>query len=258
VRESLNLYEMAIKLKPDYWAARSNVITALANLGDEEGAWRAGTSMIAAAGGRPGAVNETYYSALDTLTWNLQALRGGMAADLDAAGGIGTSDFSEGALIAQVDVWLHDTSFPFGRCSIARVEESAGHPDKADGLLNDSGSFLECYRARGDILAGRGDWHGAQKIYADGVALAPDLPAGYYSWGVALAKRGDLDGVMAKLKDAHAKGPHWADPLKAWGDALLKQGKTAEALVKYDEALQYAPNWKQLKEAREALTKPKT
>jgi hypothetical protein len=67
---------------------------------------------------------------------------------------------------------------------------------------------------------GRGDWVGAQKAYADAVALAPDLPAGYYSRGVALLQRGNLDGAISKLTDAHLKGPHWADPLKAWGDVL--------------------------------------
>jgi tetratricopeptide (TPR) repeat protein len=90
------------------------------------------------------------------------------------------------------------------------------------------------------------------------VTLAPDLPAGYYSWGIALAKHGDLAGAEAKLKDANQRGPHWAGPLKAWGDVLLKQGKAQDALAKYDEALKYAPNWKQLKEARDAAAKNMT
>jgi tetratricopeptide (TPR) repeat protein len=90
------------------------------------------------------------------------------------------------------------------------------------------------------------------------VKLAPSIPSGYCSWGVALAKHGNLDGAAAKLKEANQKGPHWADPLKAWGDVLAKQGHTKEALVIYDEALKYAPNWKELKEAREAVAKQKS
>jgi tetratricopeptide (TPR) repeat protein len=90
------------------------------------------------------------------------------------------------------------------------------------------------------------------------VKLAPSLPAGYYSWGLAFAKHGDLDGAAAKFKDANQKGPHWADPLKAWGDVLVKRGNIKDALAKYDEALKYAPNWKQLKEARDATAKQKT
>ena len=124
--------------------------------------------------------------------------------------------------------------------------------------MKTAGTFVDCYRFRADILDGRGDWPGAQKAYADAVALAPDLPAAYYSWGVALANHGDLPGAEAKFKDANRRGPHWADPLKAWGDVLVKQGKRQDALAKYDEALRYTPNWKQLKDAREAAAKRKT
>ncbi|HSY08378.1 MAG TPA: hypothetical protein VK820_07570 [Steroidobacteraceae bacterium] len=147
---------------------------------------------------------------------------------------------------------------PGYHCWIAPAEEAAGHPDKADAVLKTGGTFVDCYRFRADILAGRGDWLGAQKAYADAVALAPDLPAAYYSWGVALARHGELAAAEAKLKDANQRGPHWADPLKVWGDVLVQQGKTKEALVKYDEALKYAPNWQQLKEAREAAAKQKS
>jgi tetratricopeptide (TPR) repeat protein len=150
------------------------------------------------------------------------------------------------------------TNIPGYNCWIAPAEEAAGHPDKADALLKAAGTFVDCYRFRGDILDGRGDWADAQKAYAEAVALAPDLPAAYYSWGVALARHGNRAGAATKLKDASQRGPHWADPLKAWGDVLVKQGHTKEALAKYDAALKYAPNWKQLKEAREAAAKQKT
>jgi tetratricopeptide (TPR) repeat protein len=146
---------------------------------------------------------------------------------------------------------------PGNTCWIAPAEEAVGHPEKADAVLKTGGQFVDCYRFRADILDGRGDWLGAQKTYEEAVALAPDLPAGYYSWGLALAKHGDLQSALAKLRDANQRGPHWADPLKAWGDVLVKQGNTKEALAKYDEALKYAPNWKQLHEARDGVAKQK-
>lgn len=152
------------------------------------------------------------------------------------------------------------TNYPGYSCWIApaEAEEAAGHPEKADALLKSAGTYVDCYRFSADILDGRGDWPGAQHAYANAVALAPDLPAAYYSWGVALAKHGDLAGAAAKLTAANERGPHWADPLKAWGDVLAKQGNAKEAITKYDEALKHAPNWKQLKEAREAVGKLKT
>jgi tetratricopeptide (TPR) repeat protein len=142
-------------------------------------------------------------------------------------------------------------------CSLARVAEAAGKPAEADSLLQ-SGRFVDCYRYSGDVLDGRNDWAGAQQAYANAVTRAPDLPAGYFSWGAALARHGDLGGAIAKLKAANQRGPHWADPLKTWGDLLVKQGHPQEALAKYDEALKYAPNWKQLKEARDAVAKQRS
>jgi tetratricopeptide (TPR) repeat protein len=149
------------------------------------------------------------------------------------------------------------TNNPGYHCWIAPAEEAAGHPDKADAMLKSAGTYVDCYRFRGDILESRGDWAGAQKAYTQATALAPDLPAAYYSWGVALAKHGEFAAAESKLKDANQRGPHWADPLKAWGDVLAKHGKIKEAIAKYDEALKFAPKWKQLKEAREALVKQK-
>jgi tetratricopeptide (TPR) repeat protein len=150
------------------------------------------------------------------------------------------------------------SNYPGYKCWIAPAEEAAGHQKLADAVLLTAGTFVDCYRFRADILASRGDWPGAQREYAKAVALAPDLPGAYYSWGVALARHGDLGAAEAKFKQASERGPHWADPLKAWGDLLANQRKMQDALAKYNEALQYAPNWKQLKEASEVAAKQRT
>jgi tetratricopeptide (TPR) repeat protein len=311
--EALKLYRAAVELKPDYWAAASNVDQVLWFQGKEEEAWRNGERIRASAGGRPGRAPESYYGAWDALTWNLGPALRASEADADQYAGIGTGGSPDGPFIAQLRALLHDPAaaqlaidtnspekpdptvvagihlargfitiesdgvaaavnemelfdasfstpqvdlfyLPW-RCWVAPVEEAAGHPDKADAVLKEGGTYVDCYRFRADILEHRGDWKSAQEWYTKAVELAPDLPAGYYSWGIALAKHGDLVGADAKLEDANQRGPHWADPLKAWGDVLLKQGKTKEALAKYDEALKYAPNWEQLKEARETVAK---
>ena len=144
------------------------------------------------------------------------------------------------------------SNYPGYGCWIAPAEEMAGHPDKADAALEAGGRFVDCYRFRGDILDHRGDWAGAQRAYALAVAIAPDLPAAYYSWGLALARDGDLAGATVKLQAANQRGPHWADPLKAWGDVLARQGQRRGALAKYDEALKLAPAWTDLRRTRDA------
>lgn len=140
-------------------------------------------------------------------------------------------------------------------CWIAPAEEAAGRPDKADAVLKSAGRYVDCYRFRADILDHRGDWAGAQKAYAAAVGIAPDLPAAYYSWGVALVRHGDLSGAEARLAAAHARGPNWADPLKAWGDVLAREGRWKDALAKYNEALRNAPSWAALHGARDAAAK---
>jgi hypothetical protein len=50
------------------------------------------------------------------------------------------------------------TNNPGSNCWIAPAEEAAGHRDKADAVLNTAGTFVDCYRFRGDILDGRGNW----------------------------------------------------------------------------------------------------
>jgi tetratricopeptide (TPR) repeat protein len=179
-------------------------------------------------------------------------VRGRLAADAGDAAKAATELEAFGVAFSDPAV---GTQYPGYNCWIAPAEEAAGHPEKADAILKTAGTFVDCYRFRGDILDQRGDWPGAQKAYAAAVALAPDLPAGYYSWGAALARHGDLAGAESKLKDAHQRGPYWADPLKAWGDILARQGHAKEARAKYDEALQYAPNWAALKGARESAAK---
>ncbi len=122
-------------------------------------------------------------------------------------------------------------------------------------MLKAAGRYVDCYRFRADILDHRGDWAGARKAYAQAVAIAPDLPAAYYSWGIALARHGDLAGAVAKFSAAHDRGPGWGDPLKAWGDILARQGQWREALGKYDGALRLAPQWPALRQARNAAAR---
>ena len=128
-------------------------------------------------------------------------------------------------------------------CFSAPVYEKTGQSAKVDDALAAVGplTLVDCYRFKADVLDLRGNWSAAQEWYAKAVNLAPSIPSGYYSWGVALAKHGDLAGAEAKLKDANHKVPHWADPLKAWGDVLAKQGRPKEALTRYEEALGTLP-----------------
>ncbi len=137
-----------------------------------------------------------------------------------------------------------DTSY---HCYVAVAAAAAGQDTLADAELKAGGHFVDCQRARADMLDQRGEWNAAQISYRNAVSMAPDLPAAYYSWGLALWRHGDAAGAIEKLREANARGPHWADPLKAWGDVLAAQGHHGDAIAKYREALRWAPEWDELK-----------
>ncbi|HEY1709871.1 MAG TPA: hypothetical protein VGG10_16500 [Rhizomicrobium sp.] len=136
-----------------------------------------------------------------------------------------------------------------GMCSAAPTYQRTGQPAKADAALAAPmkaagiSTYVDCYRFKGDVLDLRGDWKDAQAWYANAVKLGPDIPSGYYSWGMALVRHGDLAGAAAKFASANAAGPHWADPLEAWGEVLMLQNRSDLALPKFAEADKHAPNW---------------
>jgi len=155
------------------------------------------------------------------------------------------------------------TNNTFYMCYAAPTYEKTHQRAKADAALDGpqkatgTGTFVDCYRFRADVLDLRGDWAGAQAWYANAIALAPSIPSGYFSYGMALVRHGDLKRAGEQFRLANSKGPRWADPLKAWGDVLMAQGRPAEALEKYDEAVKFAPKWKQLGLARELAARGK-
>jgi len=173
-------------------------------------------------------------------------VRAGIAADAGDPQGAAREMEAWGAANANPAVSGGDSSY---HCGIAAAEDAAGHAAQAEAEARAGGHFVDCYRYQADILDHRGDWAAAQKAYEAAVALAPDMPQAYYSWGLALARHGDPDGAIEKFSAAHERGPHWAEPLKAWGDVLASQGHSGAALAKYNAAALDAPAWAALKKA---------
>jgi tetratricopeptide (TPR) repeat protein len=138
-------------------------------------------------------------------------------------------------------------------CWAALPEAKIGKIDEALADLAKQGSFVDCYRFRADLLDQKGDWSSAQAWYQRAIALAPDLPAGYYSRGLAMLRHGNIESAMADFSEAMKKGPHWADPAKAAGDILWRDGKREAAMQHYKEALKWAPAWRELKEKHDSL-----
>lgn len=61
-QQGLTLYQEALRLKPDYFVARYNIMQVLCSLGDEEGVVAVGEGLLKSAGGGPGAATRTSIS----------------------------------------------------------------------------------------------------------------------------------------------------------------------------------------------------
>jgi hypothetical protein len=156
----------------------------------------------------------------------------------------------------QADTSLH-LSYPDAPCLLGLAYGRVGRLADAEAVFKSMPPLARCAAAHGEALARAGDIAGAQRAWADGLALAPSLPLIYLNRGRWELEQGDLAAAQADLARASAQAPHFADPLKAWGDLLMRENRHGEALAKYDEALKYAPDWEVLRRARDAAAAAK-
>jgi tetratricopeptide (TPR) repeat protein len=135
------------------------------------------------------------------------------------------------------------TIVPPTLCWLGLAEGLAGNAAKAADDFKRGGTFVDCYRFKGDVADHANRWAEAQKDYAAAVALTPSLPSPYETWGEALARHGQYDDAIRKFSIAHENGPHWADPLEHWGEALAAERAFSNAAEKYQDAARSAPQW---------------
>ena len=157
--------------------------------------------------------------------------------------------------------WLTDPNVQYAyndnACYLGLAYGLSGRKADAEDLFRRMAKtpWSRCYAFQGDALAQTNDVAGAQRVWAEGIRLMPDLPHVYLHRGIWEASSGNLKAAEADVSTATANAPHFADPLKAWGDLLTSEGHAPDALHKYNEALKYAPNWPALQQARDAAAR---
>ena len=117
-------------------------------------------------------------------------------------------------------------------CIVGLAYGLTGRMAQAEAVFKQTGSWSRCFAVHGDVLEHAGDLAGAERLWARGIALAPDLPPVYLHRGISELNRGDLARAGADVAAANARAPHWADPLKAWGDLLAREGPWKDAVAK--------------------------
>jgi tetratricopeptide (TPR) repeat protein len=183
-----------------------------------------------------------------------QILQGYAALDRgDAAGAVAPLEAFDKIWLANPVLQSNETDQP---CFLGLAYGLAGRMAEAETVFRKVNTpWSRCYAFHGEVLAHAGDVAGAQRVWAEGVRLMPDLPNVYLARGRWEMDHGDLKAAAADLPAASAKAPHYADPLKAWGDLLAREGQWKAALARYDEALKYAPAWVELHQARDAAAR---
>ena len=152
--------------------------------------------------------------------------------------------------------WLADPNLQYTYnaqgCLLGLAYGLTGRMAEAEAVFKRVGNWALCTALHGDALEHAGDLAGAERVWADGIRIGPDLSPVYLHRGISEMNRGDFAHAGADLATASAKSPHWADTWKAWGDLLVREHRSRQAVAKYDEALKYAPAWAALHEARRA------
>jgi tetratricopeptide (TPR) repeat protein len=151
-------------------------------------------------------------------------------------------------------LWIADPNLQYAYsdspCFLGLAYGLAGRLADAEATFRATGQWSRCDAFHGAVLEHLGDLPAANRVWAHGIAAAPDLPHVYLYRGLSELRRGDLAHAEADFAAAHTNAPHFADPLKAWGDLLMRQHNPAAAFAKYTEALAYAPAWQALQSAR--------
>jgi tetratricopeptide (TPR) repeat protein len=278
----------------EWWINWSNLTGSVATAEGEEAGWRESQAFLRAAQAAP-KDQRPELGLLENagqITWDLPLFLASNVTNAASHNGAGTLSTIEGPAIADIYALMHDPAkgAPYmaasdpddsitkaeallleGYASLDRGDPAATYNDQvcflglayglvgrmadAEAVFKRGGAWSRCYAFHGDALAHAGDVTGAERVWAEGLKLAPDLPQVYLHRGVYELDHGDLKAAEADLSTASAKAPHYADPLKAWGDLLAKEGRWKDALAKYDEALRYAPAWAALHQARDAAAR---
>jgi tetratricopeptide (TPR) repeat protein len=271
-RQALTLYRETVRLKPDFWFGYSNIMYALASLGDEEGAVRVGEQMIEAAGGRSGRAPKNLYTNYDLMVWDLPDARATNIADMESHGGIGTGGTASGAVslqVAQFEVQLHDVEAAALRLKTTPVD-AKNVPDVAAAAL-DRALLAE---EGGDFNAAAREWDAYAVAYANPAvstsnpqnicyaaltyektgqpakADAALKPVGtptfvdcYRFRGDVLDARGDWSGAQEWYAKAVKLGPSIPSGYYSWGVALANHGDFEGAAARLKDANQKGPRW---------------
>jgi tetratricopeptide (TPR) repeat protein len=269
MHEARALARASVEVNPDDWGSRADVIEFTAEDGDEEGAWRAGVEMMQRAGGRPGRAPEIQYAYWDEMTFNLQAERDAIAADLLATHGEGTNFGAAWAVEPTILALQHDPAGADRALGMADIDDTKASEralrhwiklllaaDRSDwataaneGLEAREGfrdPLVPFYAPGLGCAAAVAQEHAGRSAEADqsfAMAAQPDSVACQSYRADVLDLRGDWVAARRLYAQAVMTAPDLPFAYYSWGLALAGHGELSPAIAKLEAAHQRGPHW---------------
>lgn len=97
----------------------------------------------------------------------------------------------------------------------------------------------------GNIMAARGDYTGAIKLFREAVEIFPDYAVAYYNLGLAHIGAKEYDPAIEAMTQAIRLKPDFAAAYTSRGDSRVALGELDEAVRDYSKAIELYPDYAQ-------------
>ena len=251
---AIDSYKQAIKIKPDYAEAYSNMGNALKDKGELDAAIDNYKQAIK--------IKPDYAEAYSNMG-NVLKEKGELNAAIDsykqaikikpdyvkAYYNMGVVLKSKGELDASIDSYKQAIKI---KPDYAEAYYNMGNVLKEKGELNaaiDSykqaikikPDYAEAYSNMGNVLKEKGELNAAIDSYKQAIKIKPDYAEAYSNMGVALKEKGELDAAIDSYEQAIKVKPDYAEAYSNMGVVLKDKGELDASIDSHKQAIKIKP-----------------
>ena len=252
---AIDSYKQAIKIKPDYADAYSNMGIALKDKGELDAAIDSYKQAIkikpdyAVAYNNMGVVLKDkgeLDAAIDSFK---QAIK--IKSDYaDAYSNMGIALKDKGELDAAIDSYKQAIKIKPGYAdayyNMGNVLKDKGELDVAidsyKKAIKIKPGYADAYYNMGNVLKDKGELDVAIDSYKQAIKIKPDYAVAYSNMGLALQEKGEVDEAIEIYKQALKIKSDHADAYSNMGLALQDKGEIDEAIESYEQAIKIKPD----------------
>ena len=215
--EAVQAFRAALRLKPNFPAASTNLALSLAELGEA------------------GAARQTLMTTPPT---------GDLLTDAATWLGIGYAEEKQGRFLEaerayrkslEIDPKFADAWNSLGHYLI-RVRRNAEAEEALRHAVKFKPDFAQAWASLGDVILQRGDKGGAKEAYEKATVADPKNPGGWFGLGVTRSQQGDMVGAVSPLEKAVRLDPSKSAAWAFLGEIQFRAGQRETAFKSLQEA----------------------